>query len=94
MKSFVSALALVAGLALPVGAQTRSSDQAYCEAMSQLYLRYIGNDESGGITSRVGRSPTGPQVAVAQCREGQAAAAIPELERILLVNKFTLPKRG
>jgi hypothetical protein len=34
------------------------------------------------------------QLAVAQCKEGNTAAAIPVLERQLLANKFTLPARG
>ncbi|MBV8391603.1 MAG: hypothetical protein JOY81_00330 [Alphaproteobacteria bacterium] len=100
MKPLVTGVLLTMGIASSAAlslalslAWAASGDQAYCEALSELYLRYIGNDETAGISPRIGRSPTGPQVAVALCREGRAAEAIPELERILRANRFTLPKR-
>jgi hypothetical protein len=70
-----------------------SSDQAYCQALSDLYVRYIGHDEDWGRRT-MWRSPLDGQVAVAQCKQGKAAAAIPVLEKNLLAQKFTLPARG
>jgi hypothetical protein len=70
------------------------SDQAYCEKLSDLYIRYIGHDLDYGRPGYYQRGSTEAQVAVAQCRAGNPAPAIPVLERTLRDNKFTLPSRG
>ena len=70
-----------------------SPDVAYCQALSALYVRYIGHDWQYGNYARW-RANNDAQVAVAKCQQGDTAFAIPVLERELLNNKFTLPSRG
>jgi hypothetical protein len=92
------AIALVA-IVLPgvAGAQppaptSSAADLRYCAELSELYARYVGRSEAGP------RTPVTPNVnggvALAKCREGDAAAAIPMLERMLVNAGFTLPPRG
>ena len=69
------------------------SDQAYCEKLSDLYMRYIGHDLEYGRPGYYQRGSTDAQVAAAQCRAGNPEPAIPVLERTLRNNKFTLPSR-
>lgn len=88
-------VALVA-VALPMaaGAQqdNRAADLRYCARLSELYIRYVGRSEAGPD------APVKPDVnggvALAKCHEGDAAAAIPILERKLVNAGFTLPPRG
>ncbi len=68
-----------------------SSDLRYCEALSQRYMRYVGNPETEPRGLR--RNDAAADAALAQCREGNAVAAIPVLERKLVDNKITLPVR-
>jgi hypothetical protein len=77
------------------GAQTPArTDLAYCQALSDVYLRYIGADETTYQLGYKRRSNLDAQVAIAKCRQGDAAAAIPVLERELIANRFSLPSRG
>jgi hypothetical protein len=91
-------IAVAVGLALPVAASAQSgnrSDLAYCSALSDTYVRYIGRDETSPVRMGWGgRDNAEGYVAVAQCRQGNAAASIPVLERKLTNAKFTLPARG
>ena len=95
MRKLLSGLAAVAMLliGLPTQAQVRapSTDLRYCAALSQLYMRYVGNPETEPRGVR--RSDAAADHAVAQCREGNATAAIPVLEGKLIDNKITLPAR-
>ena len=89
-------LAIVIGVALPIAASAQSgppSDQAYCTALSQKYVRYVGY---GAETSRRYQrsAPLAGQVAVTQCQRGETAAAIPVLERELVNAGISLPGRG
>jgi hypothetical protein len=89
-------LAVAIGVALPVAASAQSgppSDQAYCVALSQKYVRYVGY---GADSSRHYQrsSPLAGQVAVTQCQRGETAAAIPVLERELTSAGIALPGRG
>jgi hypothetical protein len=96
MKLGAKLLIAAAGLSLMPAissAQTPSGDLAYCRALSQIYVRYIGHDWQYGEKQRLS-SNNDAQVAVAQCEQGNTAAAIPVLERELIQNKFTLPARG
>ena len=68
-------------------------DLAYCRALSNVYVRYIGHDWQYGDKQLL-QANNDAQVAVAQCEQGNAAPAIPVLERELVKNKFTLPARG
>jgi hypothetical protein len=98
MQRLGTMLFVAAGLAMPVAAsaQTASrSDLAYCNALSDAYVRYIGRDETSGRRAiRRGGGDAEGNVAVAKCRQGDAAAAIPTLEKKLTNAKFTLPDRG
>jgi hypothetical protein len=89
----MSLMGVLAALALPLAATAQTPDQAYCSALADIYVRYVGHDEnsSSRLTSR---GTTDGQVAVAQCRAGNAASAIPVLERELKRAGFTLPPRG
>jgi hypothetical protein len=89
---------LIAGLtvALPLVPAAQAADQAadlrYCAQLSDLYVRYVGRSEAGP------RAPVRPDVnggvALAKCHEGDAATAIPILERKLVNAGFTLPPRS
>ena len=89
---------LFAGLSLlptMAGAQTSGyGDAAYCKALSDVYLRYVGRDETS--TRRIVRrsNDLDAQVALTQCSPATAASAIPILERQLISNHLTLPARG
>ena len=94
-----NALALViacAAVALPVAANaqqaSRAADLRYCARLSDLYVRYVGRSEAGP------HAPVKPDVnggvALAKCNEGDAATAIPILERKLVNAGITLPPRG
>ncbi len=74
--------------------QTTSSaqDLAYCAKLSQLYLRYVGADPASSSFDGVTPDVIGGE-AVAKCREGDAAASIPTLERLLKDADMTLPPR-
>jgi hypothetical protein len=88
----VAGLTAVLPLAPGVQAADRAADLRYCAQLSELYVRYVGRSESGP------RAPVRPDVnggvALAKCHEGDAAAAIPILERKLVNAGFTLPPRG
>ena len=74
-------------------AQTTSGDLAYCRALSNIYVRYVGHDWQYG-DRQMFIANNDAQVAVAKCEQGDTAGAIPVLERELIKNKFTLPARG
>jgi hypothetical protein len=96
MQRLAMMTAVAVGLVCPViaSAQTNNrSDLAYCNVLSDTYVKYVGHDEtSPRLVLRSGNA-TG-YVAVAQCRQGNAAVSIPVLERELTNAKFTLPPRG
>jgi hypothetical protein len=98
MQRLGTMLFVAAGLALPVAASAQPasrSDLAYCSALSDTYVRYIGRDEtSPRRLIRLNQGDAEGYVAVAKCRQGDAAAAIPTLEKKLTNAKFTLPARG
>jgi hypothetical protein len=87
------AIAGVSLLPAVASAQTPAADLAYCRALSDIYVRYIGHDfQYGNYTRR--RANNAAQVAVAKCEQGETAFAIPVLERELIANRFPLPARG
>jgi hypothetical protein len=87
---------LVAAIFLPPAAHAQqvatAADLRYCAQLSELYVRYVGRSEAGPDV------PVKPDVnggvALAKCHAGDAAAAIPILERKLRNAGFTLPPRG
>lgn len=94
-KSLVT-MAAVAVVCLPLAANAqqdrRAADLQYCAQLSDLFIRYVGRSEAGP------NAPVRPDVsggvALAKCKEGDTAAAIPILERKLVNAGFTLPARG
>ena len=97
MKRIVKLFAIAVGLALPATAHAQPAspaDQTYCMALSDTYVRYIGHSEDYGNGRGHQRGPLEGQVAVAKCKQGDAAAAIPVLEKELIKQKFSLPARG
>ena len=94
-KAFVI-LAAVAAVCLPVASDAqqdrRPADLQYCGRLRDVYVRYVGRSEAGPNV------PVKPDVnggvALAKCKEGDTAAAIPILERKLVNAGFTLPPRG
>jgi len=93
VSKVVPAVAVVFLVGLSVHAQSRrpSPEQQYCEALSDLYMRYVGNPETQPRNVR--RNDADAEKALAQCRHGDAAASIPVLERKLVDNRITLPQR-
>jgi hypothetical protein len=87
------AIAGVSLLPAVASAQTPAADLAYCRALSDIYVRYIGHDFQYGNYARR-RANNDAQVAVAKCEQGETAFAIPVLERELIANRFSLPARG
>ena len=83
-------------MALPLAAQAqeggRAADLKYCARLSELYIRYVGRSEAG--PSAPVRPDVNGGVALAKCKEGDTAVAIPILERKLVNAGFTLPPRG
>ena len=86
-------VAFAAGLPFAVQAQPNSlaNDRAYCAKLSELYVRYIGHDNSNANNFLL-RGSNDAQVASTQC-QANSAWAIPILEQQLAANKFTLPAR-
>ena len=89
-------LAAITLLGLPLAAQAQTptssaADLSYCAKLSDIYRRYLGPENSGHLD-------TTPNVvggeAVAKCQQGDAAASIPVLERLLTNAGFTLPRHG
>jgi hypothetical protein len=92
MKKF-AAVVIALLLASSAHAQGRlsSPEQQYCEALSDLYMRYVGNPETEPRNVR--RNDAEAEKALSQCRRGDASASIPVLERKLTDNRITLPQR-
>jgi hypothetical protein len=80
------------GYPQPAYPRAAGGDVAYCQALSGMYVRYIGHDWQYGNYSRR-RANNDAQVASTQCQTN-TAYAIPILERELRTSGFTLPARG
>ena len=96
MPRTTTLLAAIALLGLPLAAQAQTpaasaADLSYCAKLSDLYLRYLGPESSGHMDTTPG--VVGGE-AVAKCQEGNAAASIPVLERLLTNAGFSLPRHG
>jgi hypothetical protein len=85
---------MATALALPVVAVAQGSraDIAYCAALSEKYVRYVGHAEDTPRATRL-RGSLDAQVAVASCQR-DSATAIPVLEQALTKAKIDLPPRG
>jgi len=92
MKFLIVAVVLGMPLAAQAQAPGRADDLRYCARLSDLYVRYVGRSEG---PPRTGMTPdVNGGVALAKCKAGDPAAAIPILERKLTDAGFTLPRRG
>jgi hypothetical protein len=92
----VAVLLVALGISMPVAALAQpvaQADQAYCDALRDTYLRYIGHSEDSH-RGEFGGGSLDAQVAVTQCHGNNAADAISVLERELKNQGFSLPKRG
>lgn len=87
----VTVVFLVAASSSYAQSRLSSPEQQYCEALSDLYMRYVGNPETQPRNVR--RNDAEAEKALAQCRHGDAAMSIPVLERKLVDNRITLPQR-
>ena len=76
---------------LPVAAMAQTNDQAYCKALSQKYRAYIGDLSTSRTAST---SALDAQLAIEQCKAGNAGAAIPVLEKKLRDARIDLPPRS
>ena len=85
-------LAVALPLAAPAQIGDRAADLRYCAQLSALYVRYVGRSEAG--PNAPVRPDVNSGVAMAKCKEGDTATAIPILERKLTNAGFTLPPRG
>ncbi len=97
MRRPVPLLTAALGLSLLACTQQQPAsspqDLAYCSQLSQLYLRYVGADPNSASMAGVTPDVQGGE-AVAKCREGDARASIPTLERLLRDADITLPPRA
>lgn len=78
---------VIAVLAPLTAARAQSGDNAYCAQLADLYRRYVQNAPGRGFDVEA-------SVALEDCRNGKAAAAIPVLERKLRENLITPPGGG
>ena len=94
IRLLTTAAAAMALLPLAVQAQsTNRADLDYCTALGAKYARYVGSAETS--PRRLARRfDLESRVAMAKCEEGDAATAIPILERKLTNAKVPLPERG
>ena len=90
--TFLVAFALVALPQMANAQQGRAAELRYCAQLSDLYIRYVGRSEAGPDAPV--RPDANGGVALAKCKEGDAATAIPILERKLVNAGFTLPPRS
>lgn len=80
---------IVAALATPAFAQTKESDQKYCNALVEAYHKSEGGH---GMQGNVPRSLEITK-AMDGCKSGDTASAIPTLEKYLRSQKVALPAR-
>ncbi|MFI5000174.1 MAG: hypothetical protein ACHQK9_09870 [Reyranellales bacterium] len=90
LATLVAALPCVA---YAQGNTSSAADLRYCQALSERYMRYVSGDEFSSRRSARSTEVEG-SVAVAKCREGDAATAIPILERKLVNARVGLPPRN
>ncbi|MBI2742264.1 MAG: hypothetical protein HYX38_37715 [Rhodospirillales bacterium] len=83
----VPALIAVA-VATPALSQTKEADQKYCNELVQAYREQRGHWMQGNIPRSLELTR-----AIEACRSGDAASAIPTLEKYLRVEKVGPPAR-
>ncbi len=75
------------------GGGVAHNDTEYCAQLVDVYSRYLAGSEFGQRQPAADANLDG-RIAVAQCQQGNTAAGIPVLERKLLANGFSLPRRS
>ena len=91
MKIKTVCLVLGAAFVLPPAVvHAQSSDAQYCQALADRYMTYVNDPNS----RRPAPANAAVQEAIAQCRSGSSAGAIPTLEKALTNAGFSLPARG
>lgn len=86
----LTALSLLAALALPVTTWAQAGDTGYCQALSDKYQRYVVG------TSGTGRS-SAPNLKVSEASSkcsSDAGGSIPVLEKALKDARLDLPPRN
>lgn len=83
--------ALVLGVGIAGGpafsqnsATTRADDVAYCNQLSGIYNRFLGDSTPSMST----------MAAETDCSTGRVAEAIPQLEKLLLAKGYKLPEKA
>jgi hypothetical protein len=89
IKWMLPAFALLFPLALPGMASAQSSDSAYCAALSDKYVQYLGMSQGRGVQPQ----SLDAQVALNKCSAADAGSSIPVLEKALKGAKLELPPR-
>ena len=89
-------LILATACALPIAAvhaqppKAPMTDRQYCQSLADSYTTYVNDPNS----RRPAPANAAVQEAIAQCRSGSSAGAIPTLEKALTNAGFSLPARG
>ena len=86
----LTAIGLLASLALPVTASAQGGDTAYCQALSDKYQRYVVGTSGSGRQS----SPNLSAVEAASKCNSNAGGSIPVLEKALKDARLDLPPRS
>jgi hypothetical protein len=88
---FSAIVPLIAGMCVAASsnAQSTTSDEAYCRALSKKYFTNDGGTVAPGGGSTV---PLDASVAISQCKD-YPGSAIPVLENLLRDNGVALPRR-
>ena len=86
-------LSTLVAVLLPVATSAQqANDATYCSALAQKYQRYVGQNTTD---ARRAQNPDATMNnAIAQCSSGNAANAIPVLEKALQDAKVDLPPRS
>jgi hypothetical protein len=92
MRTYPFLLATLLATVSPALAQETPADIVYCQTLANTYTHYIGRSEASPY-DEIYRGSVDVQVAATQCRPGTVTAATRVLERVLVANGFTLPRR-
>ncbi|HZP98184.1 MAG TPA: hypothetical protein VFB13_01505 [Reyranella sp.] len=82
-RLFTLSVLLAGGVVAAGSALAQGGSVAYCAALADRYARYVGTSEFSPRNQADRRSDPEARLAMSQCHQGQAAAAIPVLERRL-----------
>jgi hypothetical protein len=88
---FSAIVPLIAGMCVATSsnAQSTTSDEGYCQALSK---KFFTNDEGVVAPGGAGVVPLDASVAISQCKD-DPESSIPVLEKMLRENGVALPRR-